>query len=543
MCKRNKVCIYMFIVVMVLQIIIPALSVILETSYTLTSEAADNITATWNIGAEGSRVTAKFYASSGKLIIEGKGKIKDYPMWTYGLKDYKNEFKSIEICEGVTDIGIKAFHACYYLKNVDAKYVKNIRESAFEGCTRLETITMNNVKNIDIKAFYNCQKLTVCIPHTITKIGEKAFYDVFKVKGDIDMPNRGAMLILGNNLTEVGEHAFKYVKNMQGDGVVLTSGADTKNIYKNIENTFPKNTSLYICNEAYEQISSNNYFRYRIRSISLTEPTPTKELYVNEPLNLNDYYGLKVEFTNGTELVTYFKKGIFACNYKNGTLFSSTGKKTVKIQLGKTINEKERLVKYEITVKNKPIEIQKIQINNPPDKIEYMVGETLNTKGLKVVGIDTYGTEILLDKDQYTCSPTSFATPGTKTITVRYKENPNLKATFQITVKPRYTAEIISYPNKMTYKVNERLDLKGLEVKVTYPKTNLISEVFTLDDIDANPKNGTKLTKVGTKTIKMTSKDGLDLGSFNVTVTKETRKVESIKVKKKHTKKKKLYRR
>ena len=39
MCKRNKVCIYMFIVVMVLQIIIPALSVILETSYTLISEA------------------------------------------------------------------------------------------------------------------------------------------------------------------------------------------------------------------------------------------------------------------------------------------------------------------------------------------------------------------------------------------------------------------------------------------------------------------------------------------------------------------------
>lgn len=241
------------------------------------------------------------------------------------------------------------------------------------GCTKLETITMNNVQNIHKKSFYNCSNLTVSIPHTIAKIGEKAFYDVFKVKGDIDMPNCGAMLILGNNLTEVGEHAFEKVKNMQGDGVVLTSGADTKNIYKNIKNTFPKGTSLYICNEAYEQISSNNYFRYRIRSISLTEPTPKKELYVNEPLYLNDY-GLKVEFTNGTELVTYFKKGIFACNYKNEERFSSTGKKTVKIQLGKTINEKERLVRYEITVKNKPIKINEIQIRNFPDKNEYMVG-------------------------------------------------------------------------------------------------------------------------------------------------------------------------
>lgn len=408
------------------------------------------------------------------------------------------------------------------------------------GCTKLETITMNNVQNIHKKSFYNCSNLTVSIPHTIAKIGEEAFYKVSKVKGDIDMPNCGAMLILGNNLTEVGEHAFEKVKSMQGNGVVLTSGNNTKDIYKNIENTFPKNTSLYICNEAYEQISSNNYFRYRIRSISLTEPTPKKELYVNEPLYLNKYYGLKVEFTNGTELVTYFKKSIFACNYKDGTRFSSTGKKTVKIQLGKTINEKERLVRYEITVKNKPIKINEIQIRNLPDKNEYMVGDSLNTNGLEVVGIDTHGMGILLDKDQYTCSPTSFKTPGTKTITVRYKENPNLNATFNITVKPRYTAEIISYPNKMTYKVNEELDLKGLEVKVTYPKTNLISEVFTLDDIDANPKNGTKLTKVGTKTIKMTSKDGLDLGSFNVTVTKETKKVESIKVKK-NTPKRKSY--
>lgn len=410
------------------------------------------------------------------------------------------------------------------------------------GCTRLETITMNNVQNIDKKSFYNCSMLTVSIPHTIAKIGEKAFYDVSKVKGNIDMPNCGAMLILGNNLTEVGEHAFEMVKSMQGNGVVLTSGNNTKDIYKKLKNTFPKNTNLYIRKDAFDQVcdlSDCKYHIYTTKLLYLTKPRPKKELYVNEPLDL-DEYGVKVEFSNKTELVTYFKKGIFVCNYKDGERFSSTGKKTVEIQFGKTLNEANSSTKYEITVKNKPIKINEIQIRNLPDKNEYMVGDSLNTNGLEVVGIDIHGMGILLDKDQYTCSPTSFKTPGTKTITVRYKENPNLNATFNITVKPRYTAEIISYPNKMTYKVNEELDLKGLEVKVTYPKTNLISEVFTLDDIDANPKNGTKLTKVGTKTIKMTSKDGLDLGSFNVTVTKETKKVESIKVKK-NTPKRKSY--
>lgn len=409
------------------------------------------------------------------------------------------------------------------------------------GCTKLETITMNNVQNIHKKSFYNCGNLTVSIPHTIAKIGEEAFYKVSKVKGDIDMPNCGAMLILGNNLTEVGEHAFEKVKSMQGNGVVLTSGNNTKDIYKNIENTFPKGIGLYIGNEAYKQISFNNYFKYRIQSISLTEPEPKEELYVNEPLDL-DEYGVKVKFTNETELVTYFKKGIFACNYKDETRFSSTGKKTVEIQFGKILNDGEPSVTHSITVKDNPINIKEILIRNLPDKIEYMVGDSLNTKGLEVVGIDTHGTEILLDKDQYTCSPTSLGTPGTKTITVKYKQNTKLKTTFKITVKPRYTAEITSYPNKMTYTVNEKLDLNGLEVKVTYPKTNLIPEVFTLDDINTEPKNDTKLTKAGTQTIKMTSKDDrkLDLGSFNVTVTKETKKVKSIEVKS-NTPKRKSY--
>ena len=397
------------------------------------------------------------------------------------------------------------------------------------GCTKLETITMNNVQNIDKKSFYNCSNLTVSIPHTIAKIGEKAFYKVSKVKGDIDMPNCGAMLILGNNLTEVGERAFEKVKNMQGNGVVLTSGDNTKKIYKNIENTFPKGTHLYICNEAYEQISSNNYFRHRIQSISLTEPKPKKELYVNEPLNLNDY-GLKVDFTNGTELVTYFKKGIFACNYKNETRFSSTGKKTVKIQLGKTINKKERLVKYEITVKNKPIEIQNIQIKNPPDKTEYMVGDSLNTKGLEVVGIDIYGTEVLLDKEQYTCSPTSLRTPGTKKITVKYKQNEKLKATFYVTVKePTYETEIVNYP-KTEYKVGDKLKLTDLRVKLQYTSGPSNGQIlyFDLNDMRTNPVNGTQLNETGTVDVTMTSNNGENLGILEVNVLPKTKTVTKI---------------
>lgn len=107
MCKRNKACIYMFIVVMVLQIIIPALSVILETSYTLTSEAADNILETWdNIGAEGSKITAKLYNTK-TLYINGTGKIKDNINWYKNNLHYELLFKNIIINKGIDDIGKK----------------------------------------------------------------------------------------------------------------------------------------------------------------------------------------------------------------------------------------------------------------------------------------------------------------------------------------------------------------------------------------------------------------------------------------------------
>lgn len=137
MYKRNKVCIYMFIVVMVLQIIIPALSVILETSYTLTSEAADNIIATWdNVGDEGSKITATLY-NTGILDIKGTGKIKNNIHWykyidSYNYLDCIFFIYNVIISEGVEDIGKEAFKGCSELKSVQANHVKNIGESAFK---------------------------------------------------------------------------------------------------------------------------------------------------------------------------------------------------------------------------------------------------------------------------------------------------------------------------------------------------------------------------------------------------------------------------
>jgi len=151
MCKRNKVCIYMFIVVMVLQIIIPALSVILETSYTLTSEAADDIIATWDIGNVGLEVKASLN-NKGELILTAEknvGYIKDGISWIYKGEDYKNKIKKVIIGDKIKYIGMFAFSECEKLKSVEmGKNVLGIDEYAFAYCRNLESISMPEVKFI-----------------------------------------------------------------------------------------------------------------------------------------------------------------------------------------------------------------------------------------------------------------------------------------------------------------------------------------------------------------------------------------------------------
>ena len=153
MCKRNKVCIYMFIVVMVLQIIIPALSVILETSYTLTSEAADDIIATWNIGMTGLGVKAELNEEYELILTaeENKGFIKDGGIsWIYKGEDYKNKIKKVIIGDKIEYIGRLAFSECEKLKSVEnGKNVWWIGEYAFAYCRNLESISMPEVTTID----------------------------------------------------------------------------------------------------------------------------------------------------------------------------------------------------------------------------------------------------------------------------------------------------------------------------------------------------------------------------------------------------------
>lgn len=535
MCKRNKVCIYMFIVVMVLQIIIPALSVILETNYTLNSNAVpviggnESTTYTWDVGVEQNKITATLTVRKGELLgdltISGRGKMKDNISWINIMDgnptDFKLFFRSITINGSVECIGSETFSNCSNLKTVTANSVSKIKANAFKGCDNLNSISMNNVKTVGNSAFEGCTKLTVTIPYKIESIGNKAFYNVNKVSGNLTGKTE---LVLGNGLTNVGNQAFYKAKM---DGVVITKNSFS---HGNLNEIFPKNTKIYIRRDSILK-NITKYERHYTKTMSIITP-PKTSYYVGERLNLANLK-LKVVYDNNMTFNYSFDDAIFYSSIKNGTqLTLNDNGKTISVWVGNgSINgvTQEAREFIDITVKPKTT-IQEIKVETKPTTLNYTVGQKLNTNGMVVISIDNKGRKEILDDSQYECSPINLDKAGRQKITVKYKQNEKLKATFYVTVKePTYETEIVKYP-KTEYKVGDKLKLTGLRVKLQYTSGPSNGQIlyFDLNDMRTNPVNGTQLNETGTVDVTMTSNNGENLGILEVNVLPKTKTVTKI---------------
>lgn len=150
-----KTKIWMIILVMLMQIILPTLTVLLQSSFTLTSEANGE----WDISELGNgSVIATL--ENGNLTISGKGNMKD---WTYLSSNRapwynsRTEIKEVLIQEGVTSIGEYAFYDCTSLESIIIpETMRNIRGYSFYGCTNLTEIEIpKNVTKIEENAFNN----------------------------------------------------------------------------------------------------------------------------------------------------------------------------------------------------------------------------------------------------------------------------------------------------------------------------------------------------------------------------------------------------
>ena len=135
-----------------------------------------------------------------------------------------------------------------------------------------------------------------------------------------------------------------------------------------------------------------------------------------------------------------------------------------------------------------------LKVATLPDKMEYAVGETLDTSGLVLNEIytlneSTWNLEENSVTNGFTCTPETLDTVGTQTITVSYNGG---TTSFDVTVKAKTTTnpgkddttttkpgkddtedqleslEIETMPYKTTYVSGETLDTTGLTLKATY---------------------------------------------------------------------------
>lgn len=137
----------------------------------------------------------------------------------------KGQSKVIDIPEGVTEIGAKAFKNCKIIEEVNVKstVLKTIGEGAFEDCTNMKNCTLSSLKgSIENCAFKGCSALKyIEIPDGTIKIGKDAFSScesilyvvipstVFVIDGELFDSDNKKTVILG----EIGSEAEEYAKS------------------------------------------------------------------------------------------------------------------------------------------------------------------------------------------------------------------------------------------------------------------------------------------------------------------------------------------
>ncbi len=191
----------------------------------------------WNLGETDKR-----------LVIESDAGMADWCVAKTSQNEsfYKDMITTVEIKNGVSYIGEKAFWVCQDMTSVTIpSSVTSIGSRAFATCTSLPQITIpNSVTNIGERAFYNCESLTEITIPNITNIKAYAFSDCEGLK-TITVPNsvtsieEGAFsgcsgaetITIPNSVTSIGEGAFAYCSGVEtitipnsvtsmGDGVL-----------------------------------------------------------------------------------------------------------------------------------------------------------------------------------------------------------------------------------------------------------------------------------------------------------------------------------
>ena len=111
-----------------------------------------------------------------------------------------SSIKSVEIPNGIIEVGASAFKNCKSLDTVRfGNSIKRIEQSAFENCQYLTNVEFgNSLEYIGASAFESCTLTTVILPETLTYIGAEAFAWNLEMK----------KVYIPKKVTYIGDYAF-----------------------------------------------------------------------------------------------------------------------------------------------------------------------------------------------------------------------------------------------------------------------------------------------------------------------------------------------
>jgi len=131
---------------------------------------------------ESSSNTDVFVYTEGAIVPEDVLRVRVHPSVTIIPEEafYKRQMlEAVELCEGLLEIGKKAFMECVVLTKITIpSSVIIIHESAFEKCSGLYNLKFfeGSLREIGDCAFNHCISLKrICLPNSIEHIGDVAF--------------------------------------------------------------------------------------------------------------------------------------------------------------------------------------------------------------------------------------------------------------------------------------------------------------------------------------------------------------------------------
>lgn len=185
------------------------------------------------------------------------------------------------------------------------------------------------------------------------------------------------------------------------------------------------------------------------------------------------------------------------------------------------------------TVESKTVE--SIQVKTAPKKTSYLLGDMFDKKGLIVVAHYDDGTSSTVRHKFLEFDKTFFDELGEQKVTVSYKGDPNISATFDVIVnennKTPKNLTVEKMPTKVRYFVGDSLNTDGMLVKAQY-EDGTEGYIFS-DRYTVTPKIFEEDGKEQKVTISYKNDTSVASDSFSVEVTKQ---VKAIKVTKNPTK-------